>query len=401
MWPFRRRNANRDRYWVSIALKVSVATILLVVASTLLVYLLTTGGSTSGQRWILAVALGILGAGLMFTLVLDRIVTKPVVDLSLAAMRMADGDFGSSIPPGRRDEVGDLAASMEALRRSFLQQKTELEALNAELDLRVQKRTEELHATEQRLVQSERLASVGRLASGVAHEINNPTGVILTRAEFLLEIADEIKLDEEAREDLEAIQRNAQRIARITTSLLNFSRQAPTEMAAVEVRALIDEALSLVSHAIKQNEIEVLREIPDDVPAVRGDRGRLEQVFVNLCKNGIDAMVAEGGGTLTLRAEMVGTHVEIVVRDTGPGLPTEVQDQIFEPFFTTKEQGKGTGLGLSISYGIIAEHEGEIRLDSKPGQGAAFTVVLPKWAGEAGSQDEEPPLSVHGGSIER
>ena len=395
MWPFRRRNANRDRYWVSIALKVSVATILLVVASTLLVYLLTAGGSTSGQRWILAVALGILGAGLMFTLVLDRIVTKPVVDLSLAAMRMADGDFDSEIPPGRRDEVGDLAASMEALRRSFLQQKTELEQLNVELDKRVQDRTEELRNAQQRLIQSERLASVGRLASGVAHEINNPTGVILTRAEFLLDTADEVSLDEEAREDLEAIERNAKRIARITTSLLNFSRQAPTELAPVDVSALVDEALSLVSHDIKQNEIEVLREIPSDLPAVKGDRGRLEQVFVNLCKNGIDAMVAEGGGTLTVQAALVAECIEICVRDTGPGLPTEVQDQIFEPFFTTKEQGKGTGLGLSISYGIVADHDGEIRLDSKPGEGAAFTVVLPRWVGE------EPQVSVHGGSIER
>ncbi|HVO32181.1 MAG TPA: ATP-binding protein, partial [bacterium] len=216
----------------------------------------------------------------------------------------------------------------------------------------------------------------GGLAGGVAHEINNPTGVILTRAQFLLRVAKEEKLSDDVVEDLVAIQKQAERIARITSSLLSFSRQQPASKAPVVVAEMVTEASALVEASLKGTDVALETSIPADLPKIVGDKGKLEQVLVNLMKNAIDAMPR--GGALRVRAMRVGEkRVVITVSDTGTGIPPDVRAKIFEPFFTTKEVGKGTGLGLSIAYGIVTEHGGDLTVASEPGEGTEFHVVLP------------------------
>lgn len=365
-------------YWASLALKVGAVMSLLVVVTTFLVNELLRGQGFD-QGWALLVAVVVLLSTALFTFILDRVVTQPVLSLADQVRRMvSEGNFQDSIVSSASDEVGDLALSMDALRQSFLAQKRSLEELNRELDQKVQERTEALEQAQDQLIRTERLASVGRLSGGVAHEINNPTGVIMTRSEFLLETAEEEGLSADVREDLEAISRNAKRIARITSSLLSFSRQVPSEMGPVDPGELIDEALALVSHTAKQASVEVSRDWGKEMPPVLGDRAQLEQVFVNLFRNAIDAMADLGsGGALTVECESQGEFLVMSVADTGPGLEPEVAGQVFEPFFTTKETGKGTGLGLSITYGIVADHDGEISVESEPGAGAKFVVRLP------------------------
>ncbi len=358
-----------------------MTTALLVTSASILAYLMAESGRPVGE-WIVVYMLAILSIALLFTLLVDRVLTTPVRQLAGEAARMARGDYGNPIAHASQDEIGELFAAIEFLRLSFLGQKQALEELNRSLDAKVDARTAELRkavadleTAQQALVRTERLASIGGLAGGVAHEINNPTGVILTRADYLLRIAAEEKLSAEVIEDLTAIRKQAERIARITGALLSFSRQQPGPKRAVRVDEIVGEALALVEPSLKDGAIKVVKEIDPGVPAIHGDKGRLEQVLVNLFKNACDAMGQ--GGTLTVRAAHAGGVVSLGVRDTGSGIPPEVQAKIFEPFFTTKEVGKGTGLGLSIAYGIVAEHGGELRLSSAPGEGTEFTLVLP------------------------
>ena len=373
----------RDQAWASIALKMGVGMALLILVMTLLAYRLSHHLDGTNP-WVLAViALGLLASSLCFTFILDRIVTKPVIRLSEFAVEMAKGDFSKPAPSAGRDEVGDLSRAMEKLRRSFLVQKLELEALNKDLDQKVIARTEELRTAQDQLIKAERLASVGRLAGGVAHEINNPTGVILTRAGYLLALVEEKKVGREFQDDLEAVQRNAQRISKITSSLLSFSRQSPVKMEALKPLDVINAACELVTHGLRDTDIKLAVNCSGDLPWIKGDTTQLEQVLVNLMTNGIDAM--EPGGTLSISAEEVQEYLKISVRDTGPGIPPEIQEKIFEPFFTTKEVGKGTGLGLSITYGIVADHQGTIHLESNIGEGTVFTIRLPLLMEDAGA----------------
>ena len=368
--------------WSSVAFKLSFTTFLLV-ASALVFALLMGSSGRPATEWVSVYALAILAAAMLFTLYVDKVLTTPVKRLAMIATRMARGDYTQSVDHASNDEMHELYAAIEFLRTSFLRQKEALEELNRSLDAKVEGRTielsravGELRAAQEALIRTERLASVGGLAGGVAHEINNPTGVILTRSEFLLRIADEEKFSADVLEDLQAIRAQAQRIARITSSLLSFSRQVPAQKGPVVIADIIVEALNLVEPGVKSSNISIVKELAPNLPRIHGDKGKLEQVLVNLVKNAIDAMPQ--GGVVTVRGVRVGEkNVALSVCDTGTGMPPDVQAKIFEPFFTTKEVGKGTGLGLSIAYGIVAEHGGELSVSSVPGHGTEFHMLLP------------------------
>jgi len=368
--------------WSSVAFKLSFTTFLLV-ASALVFALLMGSSGRPATEWVSVYALAILAAAMLFTLYVDKVLTTPVKRLAMIATRMARGDYTQPVDHASNDEMHELYAAIEFLRTSFLRQKEALEELNRSLDAKVEGRTielsravGELRAAQEALIRTERLASVGGLAGGVAHEINNPTGVILTRSEFLLRIADEEKFSADVLEDLQAIRAQAQRIARITSSLLSFSRQAPAQKGPVVIADIIVEALNLVEPGVKSSNISIVKELAPNLPRIHGDKGKLEQVLVNLVKNAIDAMPQ--GGVVTVRGVRVGEkNVALSVCDTGTGMPPDVQAKIFEPFFTTKEVGKGTGLGLSIAYGIVAEHGGELSVSSVPGHGTEFHMLLP------------------------
>lgn len=233
---------------------------------------------------------------------------------------------------------------------------------------------EELERTQAQLVQSEKLASVGLLAGGIAHEINNPLTVILGRAEMMLL---EEGIPDNLHGDLEIIRIETARIAEIVRNLLVFSRDsANIALEPLDVSEVIRRSLALVEHQFELDEIEIVKDLSPDLPHIRANRGQLEQVITNLFINAMQAMTE--GGTLTVRTFCAGpSEVGVEVTDTGCGIPQDALGKIFEPFFTTKSEGQGTGLGLAVAYGIIQRHGGQIGVDSKEGEGAQFTITLP------------------------
>ncbi len=233
---------------------------------------------------------------------------------------------------------------------------------------------------EEQLIQSSKLASLGELVGGIAHEINNPAGIILMRAASLMRAAKEEDCPPEVIEDIEVIQRQCEKVAQITSGLLAFSRESPFDPQAADANVTVRSAIELIENVIKNRKIEIRVDLDADLPIAEFDTTRIEQVMLNLINNAMDAMPE--GGRLTVRTESVSEGslrwVRISVEDDGTGIPREHMDRLFDPFFTTKEVGKGTGLGLAISYGIVQEHGGRLEVESEPEKGSAFHVYLPE-----------------------
>lgn len=225
---------------------------------------------------------------------------------------------------------------------------------------------------ERRLVQADKLSSIGLLAAGVAHEVNTPLAVISTYAQML---AKQISEDEQKSKLLDKIAKQTFRASEIVNSLLSFSRTSPTEFVEVDVSKVIHETLNLVEHQLKKWGIDVKLDAPGTMPAVKGNAGKLQQVFLNLFLNARDAM--DSGGRLSVHVWSEDGFARIDVADTGQGIAPEHLERIYDPFFTTKAARKGTGLGLSVTYGIVREHGGSIEVESRLGAGSRFRVELP------------------------
>lgn len=232
----------------------------------------------------------------------------------------------------------------------------------------------ELEQARVQLLQAEKIASLGRLAAGVAHEINNPLAGILIYADMLMA---ELKNTPQWAQDLQEIINQTLRCKQIVTRLLEFSRQSKGQMLPTNVTNIIGRSVDLLSHQALFHDIKFKVELPPGLPDIRGDSGQLQQVFTNLIINAADAM--DGVGKLTITGTLDEENRQIVLKfaDTGRGLPPEIMDKLFEPFFTTKAQGQGTGLGLSVAYGILKQHGGRIEAGNSPEGGAVFTVTLP------------------------
>lgn len=243
-------------------------------------------------------------------------------------------------------------------------------------DLREQRRlAKKLEESQTQLLQAEKIASLGRLAAGVAHEINNPLAGILIYAELMKRDLEE---NAGARENLGIIIDQTVRCQQIVTRLLEFSRQSLGQRTLFDLNEIINRCVELIGHQPLFHNIEVSRELDPELPQIIGDPGQLQQVFTNLLLNAADAMNGQGHLTITSRPASGGEGVVLTFADTGPGVLPDIKDKIFEPFFTTKPPGKGTGLGLSIVYGVLQRHGGTIEVDSPPGGGGTiFTVKLP------------------------
>jgi len=228
---------------------------------------------------------------------------------------------------------------------------------------------------EQQLQLISRLASVGELAAGVAHELNNPLAAIHGYAELLTERQD---LDSRTKTDIETIFKEAQRAARITSNLLSFARKHIPQKTLSSMNEVLEKTLEMYAYRLKVSNIEVLKELDPNLPLTMFDQPQFEQVFVNVLNNAEQAMLeAKGRGTLQVKTEVVKDTIRVSFSDDGPGIPQEVLERVFDPFFTTKEVGKGTGLGLSICYGIVREHGGNIHIESTQGQGTTVTIEIP------------------------
>ncbi len=244
---------------------------------------------------------------------------------------------------------------------------------------------------ERRLVQADKLSSIGLLAAGVAHEVNTPLAVISTYAQML---AKQVADDEQKSRMLDKIAKQTFRASEIVNSLLNFSRTASTEVAEINLNRVVQETLSLLDHPLKTAGIRVETRFDSALPAIEGSFGKLQQVFTNLILNARDAM--EPGGVLRILTEHDGATVRVDVADTGHGIAPEHLARIYDPFFTTKAARKGTGLGLSVTYGIMQEHGGTIEVFPNAGGGSRFHIELPvsKRLGVRAERRPQPGLAA-------
>ncbi|HVO38164.1 MAG TPA: cache domain-containing protein [Spirochaetia bacterium] len=308
-----------------------------------------------------------IAAAIALGSVLGYFILKPVHQLIDSSRRVSAGDLTPQIGPVSRSEIGIL-------------QKTFADMLSA-----IRMRSKQLLADQERqLLQSEKQASIGRLASGIAHEINNPLTGVLTFTHMLLRRTD---LDEAARKDLTTIAQSTERVRTIVKGLLDFSRQTQIAPEPTDVNRLIVETMELAAHQALIKGVRFCFTPSEGLPSRTLDRNQMQSVLLNIFINAIDA--TDKGGhidvstSLSMSPEAPGRRgIEIQIADTGNGIPAEILDRIFDPFFTTKEVGKGTGLGLSVSLGIVERHGGTIHVASRPGQGSTFVIHLPLAAAE-------------------
>jgi len=313
--------------------------------------------------------IGIIG----ITYYMIRNITRPIGEMVAATRSIAAGRFDQEIQSESQGEIAQLAASFNTMLASLRAMKADLEEWGRTLEEKVRQRSDELAAMQARVAQSERLASLGMLAAGVAHEINNPLGAILSLTALTLE---DTPPSDPNRENLVEVLNQSQRCRGIVKGLLDFSRQSKGNMEPLDLNALLNDTLSLLSKQAQFFNIRIVKELDPNLPAVIGDRSQFQQVFMNLLINAVQAMQEKGVITITTRG-IPGGDVEVLLSDTGRGIPPDQIDLIFDPFFSTKESGHGTGLGLSIAYGIVSNHRGTITVQSEVDKGTTFTIRVP------------------------
>jgi signal transduction histidine kinase len=296
-----------------------------------------------------------LGVLLVFSVVVANFVArqmvKPLSRLMATTERIAGGDFTPLTPQRKyRDEFTSFALALNTMMR-------------------------ELGRRQEVLVQSHKLSAIGRLTAGVAHELNNPINNITLTAEMLREDYRTLG-DEERLEMVHDLVDQAERAQKIVRNLLDFAREGEITTEGLDLREVLRATTRLVANQIRVSGAKISLEVADNLPAVHGDRRSLTQVFVNLLLNALDAVGRGGLVRIAVESEQQG-WAQVTVSDDGHGIPAHVLPYVFEPFFTTKPAGGGTGLGLAVSLGIVRQHGGDIRVESTPGRGTAFTVLLP------------------------
>jgi two-component system, NtrC family, sensor kinase len=308
-----------------------------------------------------------------------RRISRPLKTLEGVARLIADGDYTREVTVKAPEEIEHLAGSINQMARKLAEEKKDLEEWAATLERKVKERTDQIKNIDAQLFRSEKLASLGKLAAGVAHEINNPLTGILTNSSLLLE---DLPPGDSRREDVDVIVKETIRCREIVKRLLDFAKQTKPQKRSTNVNELIDKIILLVRNQALFRNIDIQRHLAPELPDILADPDQMQQVFINIILNAADAMAK--GGKLVIRSSLATSGDALVVSftDTGPGIAEENRERIFDPFFTTKEHG--TGLGLSISYGIVEQHGGTIAVDSTVGQGSTFTVELPVMSADGG-----------------
>ncbi|MDT8273770.1 MAG: cache domain-containing protein, partial [Desulfomonilia bacterium] len=314
--------------------------------------------------------LGITTLGMVIAFIisfgLGQSIIKRIRILKQATEAISSGNLEYQLPPGRSSGFDIIDEAFNNMARSL------------------KDRDERLQKAFQRITRTERLASLGLMAAGVAHEINNPLGGILLYSNLVLE---EMPADHTARQNLEKIIYQTDRCKKIVQNLLDFARTPSGDQSPLSINDVILTSLNLVKDQSMFLGIEFKTELAENLPKIMGDASRLEEVFLNLFINASDAMT--GSGTMTIRSRLSSTGmIKISIADTGKGIDKAYLPHIFEPFFTTKDPGQGTGLGLSITYGIIQKHNGIIDVESEPGKGTTFIITLPPNRSTESSEQE-------------
>ena len=259
-------------------------------------------------------------------------------------------------------------------RKALQKTQAELMSLNQTLENRVEERTEALLKHEKQMAQTDRLASIGQLSSGIAHEINNPLGVIQGYTQLLLRGEEPAS---QKHQDLQVILKHARSCKTIVEDLLNFARRSAPEKVEVNIHDVINDVLIFIQRRAKMEKVQIETRFDDRVIPLSMDEKKIKQVLVNLLMNARHAVGEEGRIVISTQYDCEARRLRVAVADNGYGIDEKNLDRIFDPFFTTKPTGEGTGLGLAVSYGIIRNHGGEIQVSSEPGKGSVFTLILP------------------------
>lgn len=322
----------------------------------------------------------VLLLGLILHMVLRKLVTGPLSELKRLSGLVAAGDLSQRMKDDSADELGAVARAFNHMTEALGRSREQVEQANRELEDRVRQRTEELAREVAKVQRAERLSTVGTLAAGIAHELNNPIGNISTFSQLLRERDQPDPAF--VKKCLGTISDETARAGKIIRGLLDFARPTAPQRVELQLSEVLETCLNILEPANKSKaQYKVERNIADGAAAVSGDPGQLQQVFFNILGNAFQAMHQGGTVTVTLGRELVERNgarfVQIEIADTGPGIKPEDLPRLFDPFFTTKQVGSGTGLGLSVTYGIVQEHGGLLEVRSQPDQGATFAVLLP------------------------
>jgi len=330
------------------------------------------------QVWLYTM-LAILGVAILCAGFVWHTLHGPLSDLTEGTKHLGSGDLGYQIKmTSKRGELNELASSFNTMSSQLQEARREISAWARTLEDRVEQKTRELNSAQEEMLRVERMASIGKLAAVVAHEINNPLAGILTYAKLLKRHV--AKLPGDHQEDLamlDLIESESRRCGEIVKNLMTFGRPTSMNYEPADLNGVMDRCLRLVKHQTELKNIEVHLQLAKDLPAIRCDAGQIEQVVLALVMNAIDAMPNGGNLTLVTRKASNGLDLQVEVRDDGVGMPPDVLANMFEPFFTTKERGRGLGLGLAISRNIVDRHQGHIEVKSEPGKGTLFIITLP------------------------
>ncbi|MGA7847494.1 MAG: ATP-binding protein [Terriglobales bacterium] len=342
-------------------------------------------GSSALMLYYTAAAL--LMVAVLSFLFVWQVVGYPIKALKDGTERLSHGDLGYQIEVQSQDEVGDLAHSFNSMSLQLRAANEEIVTWAKTLEDRVEQKTKELQRAHDHVLHVEKMASIGKMAAVVAHEVNNPLSGILTYAKLLRKWVGTGQTEGEKRDEamqcLELIAAESRRCGDLIKNLLTLSRTAPMNVQSTDLNAVIDRSLLLVRHQLELVGIELQLNLAETLPLVHCDPAQIEQVLLALIMNAIDAMPR--GGTLWIETRLNSdkTEIRIKVRDDGVGIAPDVLPHIFEPFLTTKESGRGVGLGLAISRGIVERHNGRIEVESELGRGTTFTVSLPNQGPDA------------------
>ena len=308
-------------------------------------------------RMFLVITLIGMIVALMVSSFLADSVLQPIKQLLFASSQWAKGNLDHRVKAPRKDEMAELAETFNFMAASLKERDEKLKEY-----------------TSQQIMKSERLATLGQLAAGVAHEINNPLGGVLMYTHLALE---DLEAKDLLRKNLERAISQASRCKDIVKGLLDFARQTEPKTEESDINETLDRTSALLENQALFQNIKITKVFRSSLPKVLIDVGQMQQVFTNIILNAAEAMDGKGELTVTTRKAPDNEHLEIEFTDTGCGIPPEHQDKIFDPFFTTKEVGRGTGLGLAVSHGIVTKHRGAIQVKSEPGKGTSFIVRLP------------------------
>jgi len=305
---------------------------------------------------------------------LARGLSQPVRELSQGVSALAEGRYDQTVQVDTRDELGQLAEGFNQMAREIRRRDEEIRAWNAELQQRVEHRTAELKMAQDQILRTRRLAAIGSLGAGIAHELNNP----LTAVAGLISLARKQLGESSPQSDtLKQALEQARRVSKIVGDLRQFAEQERTHGGRrFPLSQPVQSALELYAEELREKRIDVRQELKDGLREAQGDPVQIQQVVAHLVQNAIAAM-PEGGELRIGLSDVAGDALKLTVSDSGKGIPTEMRERIFDPFFTTKDGSAGVGLGLSISHSIVEAHHGKLLVDSAPGRGATFTVLLP------------------------